>query len=75
MDPMDNHLHYSIPPNGGGVAREDHAEVPLDKPQLQVAFKDSMIREILQFTLQITFCCILLIVGESLNFICTLHFL
>ena len=40
--------------------REDaQADVPLDKPRAQVAFKDSMIRGILQFTLRIAFHCVL----------------
>ena len=45
-------------PTEGG--REDaQADVPLDKPRAQVAFKDSMIRGILQFTLRIAFHCVL----------------
>ena len=35
------------------------AEMPLDKPRAQLAFKDSMIRGILQFTLRIAFRCVL----------------
>jgi hypothetical protein len=35
------------------------AEMPSDKPRAQLAFKNSMIRGILQFTLRIAFRCVL----------------
>lgn len=47
----------------GGVGRggrvDAQADMPLDEPRAQVAFKDSMIRGILQFTLRIAFRCVL----------------
>lgn len=42
---------------GGRV--DAQADMPLDEPRAQVAFKDSMIRGILQFTLRIAFRCVL----------------
>ncbi|KAH7372424.1 hypothetical protein KP509_17G003400 [Ceratopteris richardii] len=42
---------------GGRV--DAQAAMPLDEPRAQVAFKNSMIRRILQFTLRIAFRCIL----------------
>ena len=42
-----------------GGAGDALAEMPLDKPRAQLAFKDSMIRGILQFTLRIAFRCVL----------------
>ena len=54
-----------IPPSeeggwAGRGGREDaQAGMPLDEPRAQVAFKDSMIRGILQFTLRIAFRCVL----------------
>ena len=44
---------------GGGGRGDALAEMPLDKPRAQLAFKDSMIRGILQFTLRIAFRCVL----------------
>ena len=43
----------------GGGRGDALAEMPLDKPRAQLAFKDSMIRGILQFTLRIAFRCVL----------------
>jgi hypothetical protein len=69
-----NSLHFSRPglksgtasstqtPNLGSVVggRGDAlAEMPSDKPRAQLAFKNSMIRGILQFTLRIAFRCVL----------------
>ena len=56
--------HPSARSGGGGGAwrggRVDaQADMPLDEPRAQVAFKDSMIRGILQFTLRIAFRCVL----------------
>ena len=61
---------HSIPPSRGkklggrereiGGCRGDAlAEMPWVEPRAQVAFKDSMIRGILQFTLRIAFRCVL----------------
>ena len=49
-----NHLEWF-----GGCRGDALAEMPLDKPRAQLAFKDSMIRGILQFTLRIAFRCVL----------------
>lgn len=43
----------------GGCRGDALAEMPLVKPRAQLAFKDSMIRGILQFTLRIAFRCVL----------------
>ena len=43
----------------GGCRGDALAEMPLVKPRAQVAFKNSMIRGILQFTLGIAFRCVL----------------
>ena len=43
----------------GGCRGDALAEMPLVKPRAQVAFKNSMIRGILQFTLRIAFRCVL----------------
>lgn len=43
----------------GGCRGDALAEMPSVKPRAQVAFKDSMIRGILQFTLRIAFRCVL----------------
>ena len=43
----------------GGGRGDALAEMPSDKPRAQLAFKDSMIRGILQFTLRIAFRCVL----------------
>lgn len=43
----------------GGCRGDDLAEMPSVKPRAQLAFKDSMIRGILQFTLRIAFRCVL----------------
>ncbi len=59
---------FAAPPEPGGREREEWAggcrgdalaEMPLVKPRAQLAFKDSMIRGILQFTLRIAFRCVL----------------
>ncbi|KAH7295932.1 hypothetical protein KP509_27G071100 [Ceratopteris richardii] len=42
---------------GGRV--DAQADMPLDEPRAQVAFKNSMIHGILQFTLRIAFRCVL----------------
>ena len=65
----DGHLRLANPldpPLGkrrGGAWRggrvDAQADMPLDEPRAQVAFKDSMIRGILQFTLRIAFRCVL----------------
>ena len=65
----DGHLRLASPldpPLGkrwGGAWRggrvDAQADMPLDEPRAQVAFKDSMIRGILQFTLRIAFRCVL----------------
>ena len=59
----DGHFHSTrLAANGSGSVggRGDAlAEMPLDKPRAQLAFKDSMIRGILQFTLRIAFRCVL----------------
>lgn len=44
---------------GRGGRVDAQADMPLDEPRAQVAFKDSMIRGILQFTLRIAFRCVL----------------
>ena len=45
---------------GAGGWRDDaQAGMPSDEPRAQLAFKDSMIRGILQFTLRIAFRCVL----------------
>lgn len=44
---------------GRGGREDAQAGMPLDEPRAQVAFKDSMIRGILQFTLRIAFRCVL----------------
>jgi hypothetical protein len=43
----------------GGCRGDALAGMPLVKPRAQLAFKDSMIRGILQFTLRIAFRCVL----------------
>ncbi len=43
----------------GGCRGDALAEMPLVKPRAQLAFKNSMIRGILQFTLRIAFRCVL----------------
>lgn len=54
----DGQLHS--PPEGGGGRRDDaQAGMPSDEPRAQLAFKNSMIRGILQFTLRIAFRCVL----------------
>ena len=50
--------HHVVEWIGGGRG-DALAEMPLDKPRAQLAFKDSMIRGILQFTLRIAFRCVL----------------
>jgi hypothetical protein len=53
---------FTQPPQSGGSVgfRGDAlAEMPEGKPRAQLAFKDSMIRGILQFTLRIAFRCVL----------------
>jgi hypothetical protein len=54
-------LSLNPPKSGGSVGfRGDAlAEMPEGKPRAQLAFKDSMIRGILQFTLRIAFRCVL----------------
>ena len=54
-------LHLAVQRWGGDgwVSRDALAEMPSDKPRAQLAFKDSMIRGILQFTLRIAFRCVL----------------
>jgi hypothetical protein len=50
----------SLDPEGFGGWRDDaQAGMPSDEPRAQLAFKDSMIRGILQFTLRIAFRCVL----------------
>jgi hypothetical protein len=50
----------STRPGGAGGWRDDaQAGMPSDEPRAQLAFKDSMIRGILQFTLRIAFRCVL----------------
>ena len=61
----DGHLRRASPPrfDEGGTGRggrvDAQADMPLDEPRAQVAFKNSMIRGILQFTLRIAFRCVL----------------
>ncbi len=43
----------------GGWRDDAQAGMPSDEPRAQLAFKDSMIRGILQFTLRIAFRCVL----------------
>ncbi|KAG0504155.1 hypothetical protein M758_N000700 [Ceratodon purpureus] len=43
----------------GGCRGDALTGMPLVKPRAQLAFKDSMIRGILQFTLRIAFRCVL----------------
>ena len=54
----DGHFH-SIHRWIGGCRGDALAGMPLVKPRAQLAFKDSMIRGILQFTLRIAFRCVL----------------
>src|ERR1700691_5822567 len=50
----------SLDPEGCGGWRDDaQAGMPSEEPRAQLAFKDSMIRGILQFTLRIAFRCVL----------------
>ncbi|KAH6556082.1 hypothetical protein KP509_14G098900 [Ceratopteris richardii] len=61
-------IHFSRPSHHARTARrggrrggrvDAQADMPLDEPRAQVAFKNSMIRGILQFTLRIAFRCVL----------------
>lgn len=56
----DGHFHSTPKGVGVGGCRGDAlTEMPSGKPRAQLAFKDSMIRGILQFTLRIAFRCVL----------------
>jgi hypothetical protein len=50
---------FTQPGGVGGCRGDALAEMPSVKPRAQLAFKDSMIRGILQFTLRIAFRCVL----------------
>ena len=55
----DGHFHSLHLEWSGGCRGDALAEMPSVKPRAQLAFKNSMIRGILQFTLRIAFRCVL----------------